>query len=137
MAEPLLRFDELPTVGVLEIDAEHEVIVQCVNALHAGMLARVAPEVLNERLEELVSRTEAHFSTEEALMREHDYPGYTEHKLEHEKLIAHVIDLEQQFRQGENLLSFAIALNLKNWASIHIARSDQALGEFLRSRGVT
>jgi hemerythrin len=137
MAETLLRFDELPAVGICEIDSEHEAIVRCVNALHAGMLARVAHEVLEERLEELVSRTQAHFSTEEALMREHGYPDYMEHKLEHEKLIAHVVDLERKFRQGEDLLSFAIALDLKNWATIHIARSDQALGEFLRARGLT
>ena len=136
MVETLLRLDEVPKIDIREIDTEHEAIVQCVNDLHAGMLDRVTHEVLIGRLEELVARTEEHFSTEEALMREHDYPDYIKHKLEHEKLIAHVVDLERQFRQGDDLLSFAIALDLKNWASIHIDRSDQPLGEFLRARGV-
>jgi hemerythrin-like metal-binding protein len=136
MAETLLRFDEVTKTGIREIDAEHEAIVRCVNELHAGMLARVGREALNERLEALVTCTEAHFRTEEALMREHGYPDYTKHKLEHEKLIAHVVDLEHQLRRGDTLVSFAIALDLKNWASIHIDRSDQPLGEFLRARGV-
>ena len=136
MAETLLRFDEVPTVGIREVDAEHEAIVRCVNDLHAAMLARVESEVLKERLDELLSRTEEHFNTEEALMREHDYPDYAKHKLEHEKLIAHLMDLDRQFREGNVLLSFAIALDLKNWATIHIDRSDQPLGEFLRARGV-
>jgi len=86
MAGTLLRFEEIPKVGIRKIDTEHEAIVRCVNELHAGMLARVGRAALNERLEKLVSRSEAHFSTEEALMREHGYPDYTKHKLEHERL---------------------------------------------------
>ena len=136
MTSMLIPLEEVPRLGIQAIDAEHVTIVRLVNELHAGMLDSVGRQALQDVLHQLISETHAHFATEEALMREHDYPDYAHHKSEHDRLLAHVSNLERRFREGERLLSFAIMLDLKNWAMIHIDRSDKPLGEFLRAQGV-
>jgi hypothetical protein len=45
----------------------------------------------------------------------------------------HLIDLAERYSNGELLLSFAVALELKGWAAIHIEKSDKPLGTFLNS----
>ncbi len=136
MTSVLIPLEEVPRLGIQAIDAEHVTIVRLVNELHTGMLDSLGRQALQDVLDKLISEAQAHFATEEALMLEHDYSDYAQHKSQHDRLIAHVSDLERRFREGQLLLSFAIMLDLKSWAMIHIDRSDKPLGEFLRAQGV-
>lgn len=136
MTATLIRLEEIPRLDIDTIDSQHETIVKLVNELHAAMLGNRGREALGKLLIELVEETQGHFASEEALMLANNYPAYAQHKTDHDKLIAHVVDLERQFRDGDCLLSFAIMLDLKNWATIHIERSDISLGEFLKAKGI-
>jgi hemerythrin len=79
----------------------------------------------------LIEHTRTHFDYEEQLMLEHHYPGYPRHKHEHDRLIQHILALAEQYRRGDLLLSFAVMVDLKGWALVHIERFDLALGVFL------
>ena len=86
---------------------------------------------------ELFSRAEELFEAEayeEALMTEHDYPGIEAHTVEHQRLLQHIEDLARRYKNGDLLLSFAVVIELKGWASIHIEKSDRPLGEFLKDK---
>ena len=86
----------------------------------------------------LIDHTRTHFDCEERLMLAHRYPGYKAHKQEHERLIQHILALAEQYRRGDLLLSFAVMVDLKGWALVHIERFDLALGVFLnRSEPLT
>ena len=60
-------------------------------------------------------------------MSQYDYPEYAAHRSEHERLIKHLEDLIGRYRKGDLLLSFAVMLELKGWATIHIEKSDKLL----------
>ncbi len=130
----LIDLEDVVSVGVPEIDSQHGELVGLINALGAALQERRDDESVGRILSDLVSHTRAHFDAEEALMRDRAYPERSRHEREHERLINHVTDLERRFRGGDVLLSYAILVELKGWATEHIAYSDAALGEFLEGK---
>ena len=133
----LIDPEEVVVVGVGEIDSQHQELIELTNALGEAMEARKDNESVGRILSDLVGRTRSHFAAEERLMRELGYPDAARHFREHERLLGHVSDLERRFREGDVLLSFAIMVELKGWATQHIAHSDSLLGEFLAGKGVS
>jgi hypothetical protein len=45
-----------------------------------------------------------------------------------------VVDLIERYQRGELLLSVAVVMELKGWATTHIEKSDKPLGVFLSDR---
>ena len=131
----LIKAEDAPTVGVPEIDAQHAALIGLVNRLHQAMIQREDRETLASIIVELVEHTQQHFAYEEQLMSQHRYPEYAEHKADHDALMQHIMDLSEQFLSGDLLLSFAVMVDLKAWATIHIEKSDGPLGIFLSEQG--
>jgi hemerythrin len=130
----LIKEEDAPRVGVDEIDAQHAAMIGLVNRLHQAMMQREEREILDAIIAELIRHTHRHFSYEEQLMAQTRYPGYPAHKADHDKLMKHITDLAEQFRGGDLLLSFAVMVDLKAWATIHIEESDGPLGLFLNKQ---
>ena len=131
----LIKAEDTPKVGVAEIDAQHAALIGLVNRLHQAMIQREDRETLDAIIAELVEHTQQHFAYEEQLMSQHQYPEYAEHKANHDMLMQHIMGLAKQFRSGDLLLSFAVMVDLKAWATIHIEQSDGPLGIFLSEQG--
>ena len=127
----LIKADDAPRVGVAEIDAQHATLIGLINRLHQAMIQRENRDTLGTIITELLEHTEEHFAYEETLMQEYDYPQYASHKADHDRLMRHMSDLADQFQQGDLLLSFAVMMDLKAWATIHIEKSDAPLGRYL------
>ncbi len=130
----LIKANDVPRVGITEIDAQHTTLIGLVNRLHGAMEQREDRDTLTKIITELLEHTGQHFAYEEALMLEYDYPQYASHKADHDRLMRHISDLADQFRQGDLLLSFAVMMDLKAWATIHIAKSDEPLGIYLSGK---
>ncbi|TNF98616.1 MAG: hemerythrin [Gammaproteobacteria bacterium] len=131
-----LELSENSKVHVQEIDSQHEKLTGLLNQLHDAMAQRQEKAALDLLVSELCEFTREHFAYEESLMSEYEYPDYPKHKEEHTKLLKHIVDLENQYRGGDLLLSFGIIIDLKGWAMIHIEKSDKTLGTFLNSKNV-
>ncbi|HUT42555.1 MAG TPA: hypothetical protein VM011_14585, partial [Gammaproteobacteria bacterium] len=50
------------------------------------------------------------------------------------RLMQHLEGLATRYGDGELLLSFAVVLELKGWAMVHIEKSDKPLGAYITSR---
>ncbi len=105
---------------------------------HEGRCADVAEHsrLICDHVEELIEETRAHFHDEEALMLRLDYPGYIEHKREHGILLAELVDLARQVRQGAEQVGVGTLTALKHWLIVHIVTSDQAYAEYYHRRGL-
>ena len=130
----LIEANDAPRVGVTEIDSQHAELIGMVNRLNQAMIQRQDRETLETMITALVEHTQQHFAYEEQLMSQHQYPAYEAHKADHDKLMQHISILAQRFRSGDLLLSFAVMVDLKAWATIHIEKSDRPLGIFLNDR---
>jgi hemerythrin len=132
----LIDWSDEHNVNVREIDDQHRQLVALVNQLHEAMKLRGGKEAIRRRLGDLIRHTQVHFSTEERLMSDTGYPEYGRHKAEHDALLRQVVNLERQVHEGDLLLSFGVALDLRAWAIGHITFSDKPLGLFLNRHGV-
>ncbi len=127
----LIKLEDSLKLDIPEIDSQHETMISLVNLLHETMLQGADKAALDGLLSQLIEHTQTHFAYEEELMSRYNYPGYEEHKLEHNRLIQHLADLIERYKSGELLLSFAVVLELKGWAVVHIVKLDKRLGTFL------
>jgi hemerythrin-like metal-binding protein len=130
----LIELEDNLKLDIPEIDSQHETLIGLVNLLHRSMLQGADKAALDELLSQLIEHTRTHFSYEERLMSQYNYPEYEAHTSEHNRLLQHVLDLAERYKNGELLLSFAVVLELKGWAVIHIEKSDKPLGIFLNSQ---
>ena len=130
----LIKLEDSLKLDIPEIDCQHERLIGLINLLHEAMVQGAGRTVLDERLAQLLAHTQEHFAYEEQLMSQHNYPGTDAHQSEHNRLLQHLVDLTKRYKNGELLLSFAIVLELKGWAVVHIEKSDKPLGAFLNNR---
>jgi hemerythrin-like metal-binding protein len=132
----LLAWNDMFSVGVLEIDNQHKKLIEITNRLNAAMTADLGHQALSGILGDLLTYTQTHFAYEERLMDRHRYLDREQHLLEHRKLVQIVVDFQNKFAQGEVDLTSDLMVLLRDWLSRHIMNSDRTLGKALNLRGV-
>ena len=123
------------SVGIGSIDKQHQKLVGYLNDLYKALNAGKGKDSLGEIFSSLIEYTKTHFSSEEGLMKMYDFPGYQEHKQIHDKMAAHVLNLDRKFKGGEVSRPIEIASFLKDWLAKHIQETDKGYGPFLCSKG--
>lgn len=127
----LIKWDQSLSVGVKEIDLQHQKLIDMVNQLHQAMSSGQGKELLSRLLAALVNYTKVHFQTEERLMQKASYPHYAEHKKEHDTLTAKAVDLKNRFDTGQNMITLQVMNFLSDWLKHHILGTDKKYTPFL------
>lgn len=127
--------DEL-SVKVPSIDEQHKKLIHLINAFYDNIRVKTPKEQIFILIKELKEYTVFHFSTEEKYFKQYNYPGYTQHKEEHEFFIKKVLDFEDRYKNGKLILSIEITNFIKDWVSNHICQTDKKYTDFLLQRGV-
>lgn len=123
------------SVGNRRLDQQHqELLTLCARAVDC--LADESPagrEQLGLVLDQLCGRAHEHFTTEESLLDQHNYPGLAEHRAEHHQmrvqLLAFLSDVMNGIIDPPGLQQF-----LSEWWSTHILESDLNYSKFLALR---
>ena len=74
------------SVGIDSIDQQHKKLLNLINQLQTAVDYSTGEQFEREALDELVDYTKTHFTYEEGLMRDNDYPDFEPHKAQHEKM---------------------------------------------------
>jgi hemerythrin-like metal-binding protein len=133
---PIVEWSEEFSVNVKLIDNQHQQMLDIVNGLHTAVEASADKEILNKLLIDLYAHTRAHFSTEEELMKTHNYPGFEQHLHEHQVLLQQLDNLVTGISSGKNPILRSDYDISSDWVLIHIFKSDKELGTFLNAQGV-
>jgi hemerythrin len=123
------------SVGVEEIDEQHKVLIKIINEMHEAIRLLRSKETVGEILGRLIEYTRIHFAVEESLMRILNYPGYEDHKAQHEELLIGVFDLKKKLADGKAAVGFELMHFLKRWLTKHIMESDHQYSEHFLSAG--
>lgn len=126
------------SVGYAAIDAEHQHIIELINAINDILGSGQGIDAAWQTMDELVAYTQTHFTHEERLMACHGYPDAPAHSAEHRKLleqIGNLIDKAKHYpsQVGANLVTAFLA----DWAELHIVHDDRKLGGFLAAQGIS
>ena len=122
--------------GFAPIDAEHEVQIGLMENLERVVREGRDPEAGLRAHETLTSYLDAHFLSEQLLMRRHAYPGYEPHVRDHDRAILLMDDLRARCLRGETTLTLESLATLRGWLFDHIKSRDTELAAFLKGRGV-
>ena len=123
------------SVGNRRLDQQHqELLALCARAV--ACLDDDSPagrEQLRLALDELCGCANWHFTTEESLLDQHNYPGLAEQRAEHQQLRAQLMAFVSDVLNGSidtpRLYQF-----LTEWWSTHILESDLNYSKFLALR---
>jgi len=132
----LVTFNEDLKVNIAEIDEQHKKLIAIINELHDAMLKGKSRDILQKVLNDLVDYTKVHFSTEEKLFAEYQYPDFYEHKQIHDALYKRVIEIQDKYQSGNLFISLEIMDFLKDWLVKHILGTDKKYSAFFNSKGV-
>lgn len=132
----LITWTDKLSVGVKEIDLQHQKLIAIINELHDAMAVGHGKDVMVNVLDELVNYTVYHFGTEERLMKTHGYVARIGHEKEHKDLVQAAGELQAAVKAGTANLSMTTMHFLKDWLNHHILGTDIKLGQFLNSKGI-
>ncbi|EFL51912.1 methyl-accepting chemotaxis sensory transducer [Solidesulfovibrio fructosivorans JJ]] len=135
-SDAILIWDQSLAVGIQEIDSQHQKLVRMICDLHEAMRAGKGKGQVESILRELEEYAVEHFGFEEKLMEQYKYPGYLNHRKEHEKFVDKVIAFGNDFRANKVALTNEVMDFLKNWLVGHIKGTDQKYSSFFNERGV-
>ena len=128
-----LKWSNTYSVHVAEIDEQHKKLIGLINEMYDAMHAGKGKDILGAVIAEFVDYTVYHFTTEELLLRRHDYPKYDEHKEMHDNLSKKARDLKETFDQGNKPTAIDVMLLLTNWLNTHILVEDKKFEPYLSS----
>jgi hemerythrin-like metal-binding protein len=131
-----LDFSDKLSVNVPTIDNQHKKLIGIINDLHAGMAAGKGKVVLDDILTRLIEYVDVHFSTEEKLMAQYNYPDAKSHETQHINLTTQVGQLYAKVKEGKLSVTIETMEFLKEWLNNHILETDKKLGKFLSTKGV-
>ena len=130
MTEPQVATEN--PIGITDVEAEHA--LQYKLLAEAERLLTAGDTAAREVVQQLYNYSDAHFASEQVLMRLHSYPGYQAHEREHGDLLAALGNLLANLAAEE---SSRTAAALHRWLTAHIHHSDQAFLDFMRSSGLS
>ncbi len=133
-----VEWEDRYSVGIKKIDSQHKQLIKFTNELFNSCTQGQdeANETFRKILKDVVEYVKTHFSDEEALMLEHGYSGYADHKHQHEGFVLKVLEQVGAFESGKKFIPNQFVRYLRDWLLEHIAISDHAYCDFFHSRGV-
>ncbi|MBL4613326.1 MAG: hemerythrin family protein [Magnetovibrio sp.] len=120
------------SVGIDEIDAEHQVLIKYLNDMFVACSVGQGPAVLSKTLCWMQRYSREHFAHEEDLMHKLGYPGIDEHRQLHVELVSDLDDLIDELENGvSHDLSNKTMQLLEDWLLQHILVEDKKIGRYI------
>lgn len=126
-------FDETLVTGNETIDSQHKELFDKINKLLDSCENGNDKLTAVKTLDYLADYTYFHFSAEEKLQEDMEYPGIKEHKKEHEKLRRVVKELYEMLEEDEgpsNAFVEQVNKNVIEWLYGHIKSFDRSVAEY-------
>jgi len=123
----LVKWKEEFSVGVVEVDYEHQELIALINELHRSVQEGVTRDQVVEGLGDIYAHIAAHFALEEKVMRESHYRALHEHKMDHEALLDDLRDIMDQVEDDGEFDDALLATDLDRWFGEHFRTHDAKL----------
>lgn len=133
----MITWDETFSVGVKELDEQHQKLFDIINRLGNSIDAPSNTEKISDIIKELLDYSVYHFQTEENYFEKFDYEYKEGHIKSHDiykEKINHFID---GFRDKNGYLSFEIVDFLTNWWVGHVNGQDKLYIKCFHEHGLS
>lgn len=130
----MITQEQLPMVAMASMNDTHLQDIILFNRL-SQVIAQRNSEAISRVLQELLEHTIEHFSGEEKMMIEKNFPPYPMHKGEHENALnqmRHEIEIWESTHNFDRIAHYADVL-LPQWLIQHVSTLDTVTAQFLVS----
>ena len=127
------NISDFNTAANAQTDHEHEVQLSMLQALCTAVRQKRDVESVAQMLDQLTLYCEAHFMSEELLMRQKSYDEYAEHVDDHSHMLNLLKDMATDHAAGHSPLVAGTTEEVLAFISNHIATRDKRFAYFLRS----
>jgi hemerythrin len=122
------------SVGIPEIDSQHQTLTNCMTVIEEGIANHAPSWAVHLAQEQLADYVRIHFAVEESLMRIHRYPELDRHTLEHLEFADQLRKLEEKSSRAD--VSGEMLVFLQEWLHEHIMTSDKHYAAYLPKAAV-
>ncbi len=131
-----IEWDDNLSVGVDLIDEQHKMLIEKLKDLSDDLRKGHEQDRILKTLGFLIDYTDFHFSAEEKVMADQNYPELENQQQQHAEFKATLDNILLDLREDGPTDELAKSINvfLLNWLINHIKGSDQKLGAYLNER---
>lgn len=119
------------SVGIEEVDREHESLIEQINQLYEQLSLPMDTIAIETMLSDIQTDISTHFALEELLMQEAGFSEYEAHKQDHERLLDQIHDLVFHFSEDPESGKELLINRLSDWFSQHFRGFDARLHKLL------
>jgi hemerythrin-like metal-binding protein len=120
-----IPWKEIYTVGVPEIDQQHQRLLGIINQLIEEQRDAFNREKFSAAVSLLTHYAYTHFATEERIMSEVKFPDIKDHVLDHVNFIMKMMGLALKVEQGDNADRQELLCYLRDWYAGHVLGIDR------------
>ena len=128
----LIEWAEEFSVGIDDIDRQHQKWVSIVNELHDSIMEGKGISTLRKLITEMEEYTEFHFSKEEEMLEKAEWHDLDRHKRMHFAFKQQITQLKHDISSGKMILRSQVMSVIKNWLIDHILKEDQKYSQFIK-----
>jgi len=128
-----LRWTLEQAIHVPQIDTEHQEMFRAAAGLRQALLDGDKAGRVALRCRCLAAELNGHFSHEERLMRDAEYPSYAWHERQHRTARTKMAALERDILRGDPRGVFDSLEALAAWMRDHTSLADRMVGSYLRN----
>jgi hemerythrin len=133
---PVIQWSKELSVDVLEVDRQHQRLIQMINDLNDAMKQRKGAEVLGKTISGLLDYTKTHFAFEEKYFDQFGYVDAPSHKKMHVEFTKRVGDVKEKFEKGQLGVSLEVMDFLSDWLKKHIMGIDKKYVPLFHEKGL-
>lgn len=119
--------------GIPIIDEQHKRLFAALEQIQDGVVQGRSKEEIRSLVQALMSDTQVHFRTEEAIMAHHNFPDLLIHIREHEMLTEQLEELGRRFEESDHSMALLVTTFLGGWLRHHISEGDLRYAQFVKS----
>ena len=131
------EFSENLVTGNEMIDSQHKELIDRINKLLDSCEQSNEKAIAVRTLDYLSDYTDFHFSAEEQLQSDIDYPGFSKHKDQHDAFKQTIKELEEMLSEEEGpsqAFVEKVQENVVKWFYTHIEGFDRSVAEYKNMR---
>jgi hemerythrin len=125
------------SVGVRDLDRQHQAIMRGLSELHEEMMNGAAKEAVAPLITNLVALAGEHFATEEKLMDSTGFPGLADHRASHQELSRRVREFIARQEMGDRAAYSQFMYFAREWMTRHMVKEDREYAPWLAKHGIS
>lgn len=136
IATGTFRWTQVLSVNIAIFDEQHKKLIDTMNELDQALRKGEGKAALDPVLDKLVEYALVHFAAEESLMEQHEFPGLSTHRAQHEEFRRRLAEYLEAHKAGKPGVPVSLLFFMQEWLKNHLAKTDRLYSGFLNARGV-